>query len=443
MLLKNDAAALPLDAASLRRIAVIGEFARSPRYQGAGSSAVVPTQLVTVLDALNNRIGQHIDINFAPGFELASAEPNQDLVDDAAAAAAQADMSLVFLGLPPSAEAEGSDRTNIDLPGNQLHLLRAVANASKGPVVVALSNGSAVTTTTWRDQATAIVEFWLTGQAHGDTVVDVLFGEVNPSGKLAETIPVRIQDTPAFLGGQGEFGHISYGEGIFVGYRYYDARDIAVDFAFGHGLSYTTFAYNDLTLTPRTADDGTGFTVEATITNTGSREGAEVVQVYVDDQTDLFITPPQELRGFAKVRLLPGQSERVTIEIPRSELQHYHPEAGWTYTGGELEVRVGSSSRDIRLRGKIILPTTELKTPLSVWSTLDEWYAHPDVAPWLHALINERGGIRGRAGDLLSDPVGRKSILSIPMQGLMQYPGFPVAPGDVNDLLGITEDASK
>lgn len=435
VLLKNCDASLPLSA-SLRRIAVVGEFARTPRYQGAGSSAVNPKRLVTALDALRARVGDGVEVDFAPGFELTSVEPDESQVAEAVAASAAADVTLVFLGLPPSAEAEGSDRTTIDLPPNQIHLVDAVAQSAKGPVIVVLSNGSAVTTAPWRDHASAIVEFWLTGQAQGDAIMDVLFGDVNPSGKLAETIPVRIQDTPAFLGGSGEFGHVLYGEGIFVGYRYYDARDIAVDYPFGHGLSYTDFAYSDLVLSPHGTDDPVAITVEATITNVGNRAGAEVVQVYVNDLAGVFITPPQELRAFGKVHLEAGDSERVTLDIPRDQLQHYHPEAGWTSTGGRLEVRVGSSSRDIRLKGTVELEKKEIATPLSAWSTLDEWYSHPDVAPRLHALIDERGGIKGRAADLLSDPIGSKSILSTPMQGLMQFPGFPIGPSDVSDLLG-------
>ena len=301
--------------------------------------------------------------------------------------------------------------------------------------MVALSNGAAVTTAPWRDQAPAIVEFWLTGQAHGDTVVDVLLGEVNPSGKLAETIPVRLQDTPAFLNYSGEHSHVRYGEGIYVGYRHYDAREMDVDFPFGHGLSYTDFEYADLAVTCHPTSDPTALTVQLSATNVGARSGAEVVQIYLHDQAGVVTTPPQELCAFTKLRLGPGETTRVSIAVPRERLEHYHPGLGWTYTGGPAEIRVGASSRDIRLRTQIDLPPVPLPSRITVWSTLNEWYRHPELGSRLTKLIDERGGVRGRAGDLLNDPVGRNSIASIPLKGLMQFPGFPINEDDITNLL--------
>ncbi len=436
VLLKNDDQTLPLDAATVGRVAVIGELARSPRYQGAGSSAVNPTRVVSALDALTARLGDPAELRFAPGYVLTSDDTDPDLLAEAVHAAADADIVLLFLGLPPSAEAEGRDRTHIDLPSNQIELISEIADVS-ARVIVALSNGAAVTTAAWRHHAAAIVEFWLTGQAHGDTVADVLLGDVNPSGKLAETIPRRLQDTPAYLDYPGENGHVRYGEGIYVGYRYYDARDLDVDYPFGHGLSYTHFAYTDLDITGHPTTDATALTVALTVTNTGPRAGAEVVQVYLDDRADLLVTPPQELRAFTKIHLGPGEATRISLPIPGQRLQHYYPGVGWTYTGGTIEVRVGASSRDIRLRGTVDLPRTPFDKPLTVGSTLDEWYRHPDLGPRLTTLIDDRGGVRGRAGDLLSDPVGRTSILSVPMRGLVQFPGFPIDEHDVNQLLDL------
>jgi beta-glucosidase len=434
VLLTNDNYMLPIDPSGFRRIAVIGELARTPRYQGAGSSAVYPTRLVTALDAFTARLSGSADVQFAAGYALDSGTPSTGLLEEAVRAADEADVTVLFVGLPPSAEAEGSDRTHIDLPPDQIRLVTEVGRVSSR-VVVALSNGAAVTTAPWRHHVSAIVEFWLTGQAYGETVVDVLLGEVNPSGKLAETVPRRLRDTPAFLDYPGEHGHVRYGEGIYVGYRYYDARQLDVDFPFGHGLSYTDFEYRDLAVTCHPAGEPVAVTVELSLTNIGARAGAEVVQVYVHDQAGLVATPPQELCAFAKVRLDAGQQARLSIAVPRDRLQHYHPGVGWAYTGGPAEVRIGSSSRDIRLRARVDLPPLPLDTKLTMWSTLDEWNQHPELGPRLAELIDRHGGIRGRAGDLLSDPVGRSAILSVPLKGLMQFPGFPVGEEDVKGLL--------
>lgn len=434
VLLKNQNGILPLDRATTRRVALIGELARQPRYQGAGSSAVNPTRTVSSLDALVERLHGEVDWTFAAGYEVDARQGSEALVAEAVRSAEHADMVILFLGLPPSAEAEGNDRTHIDLPRCQIDLLQAVAKVSSR-IVVALSNGSVVSTAEWRDHASAIVEFWLTGQAHGESVADVLLGVVNPSGKLAETIPCRLQDTPAYLDYPGDSGHVRYGEGIYVGYRYYDARNITVDFPFGHGLSYTEFRYAELHVRVHPATDDIAMSVELTVENVGKLAGSEVVQVYFSDRSALISTPPQELRCFAKIELAAGESRRVSLPIPRRRLEHYLPGTGWIYCGGPGEVRVGSSSRDIRLRQVVDVPRTSFHKPVSVWSTLEEWLEHPELGPKLNALIEQRGGVRGRAGDLLSDPVGKRAILEMLLKGLMQFPGFPVEEKDVEELL--------
>jgi beta-glucosidase len=434
VLLHNDAGLLPVDPSRERSIAVIGELARTPRYQGAGSSAVNPRRLVTGLEALQSRLDGVTDVTFSPGYAEDGDADADTLVKDAVALAADTSLVLIFLGLPPAAEAEGRDRTSIELPANQVELLRAVA-AVNPRVVVALSNGSPVTTAGWRNTAGAIVEFWLTGQAHGETIADVLLGEVNPSGKLTETVPVRLEDTPSYLNFPGEHGHVRYGEGIYVGYRWYDARAIDVDYPFGHGLSYTTFDYSDLEVTVRELEDPVAFTIALTITNSGSREGAEVVQVYVGDHSGALQMPVRELRGLAKVRLPAGASERVTLDIRRNDLQHVHPEAGWIFTGGEMEVCVGSSSRDLRLRASIEVPGHADELPLTLWSPFREWLAHPVAGPAVRQLIDDHGGVRGRMGDLLGDPVGRDSVLGNPMLALSQFPGFPINEADAEAVL--------
>lgn len=434
VLLKNERDALPLRPDGLGMLAVIGELARSPRYQGAGSSRVNPHRLVDALEALRERMGSSTEVAFAAGYRLDADGPQPDLVAEALQLASRADTVLLFLGLPDSAEAEGRDRRHIDLPHNQIHLIETLAGVAPR-LVVALSNGAVVTTAPWRHHADAIVEFWLTGQAHGEAVADVLLGDVNPSGRLAETIPCRLQDTPAYLDYPGENGHVRYGEGLYVGYRHYDARDMAVDFPFGHGLSYTRFDYTGLNVVPHPAVDDVALTVQVSVTNTGARSGSEVVQVYLQDRSGLAACPPQELRGFARVALEPGQTRQIEIGIPRERLRYRLPGMGWRFHGGEVEVRVGASSRDIRLAQVVELERTPVERPLTGWSTMEEWVAHPVLGPRLQTLFEQRGGARGRAGQLLADPVGRQSILAVPLLGLAQFPGFPLDERDVQSLL--------
>ncbi len=434
VLLHDNGNLLPIDPAAVSSIAVIGELARTPRYQGAGSSAVNPTRVVTALDALQTRLGEPTKVSFAPGYVLERAEHATGLVDEAVALALSSELVVLFLGLPPSYEAEGRDRTTIELPPDQVALVKAVA-AVNPRVIVALSNGSAVTTTDWRNMVGSIVEFWLTGQAHGDSIVDVLLGDVNPSGKLPETVPVRLEDTSSFLDFPGEVGHVRHSEGIYVGYRWFDARRLEVDYPFGHGLSYTTFDYTDLQITVPDLDDPTALTVSITVTNTGSRAGSEVVQVYVGDRSGVLQMPERELRAFAKVALTVGTSQRVEIPIARIDLEHFHPEVGWVFAGGQMDVSVGSSSRDLRLQATVDVPGHPVAAPLTVWSRLGEWMTNPTAGPALRRLIEERGGIKGRVGDLLSDPVSQDSALSFPLISVTQFPGFPISIEDAQDLL--------
>jgi beta-glucosidase len=430
VLLKNDRATLPLDPAN-QRIAIVGELARTPRFQGAGSSLVSPTRVVSALDAMRKRLPA---FEFAAGYTLDDHPTTAEGLAEAVDVARQADVVVVFLGLPESYEAEGRDRSHIDLPQEQLVLLDAVSQVASR-LVVALSNGSVVSTASWRDKVDAIVEFGLTGQAHGDSVLDVLLAEVTPSGKLAETVPVRLMDTPAYLDFPGENGHVRYGEGIFVGYRYYDTRDIVVDYPFGHGLSYTEFRYSDLRIDLHDETADTAFTVSATIANIGHRPGAEVAQVYVADRSCSAVMPAQELCGFFKVRLAPGETQTISIPVARQHLRHYDVQLGWIYHGGDREIRVGSSSRDVRLTSVLTLPGGPVQRPVTEWSTLGEWDADAVLGPQLWALVDSRGGATGRIGDLLADQTGRHSILGRPAMSLAEFPGFPVDRDDLATLL--------
>lgn len=267
-----------------------------------------------------------------------------DSIEQAAALAAQSDVAVVFAGLTPQWESEGFDRADMDLPCEQNQLIEAVAAANPKTVVV-LNTGSPVHMP-WLDRVAAVVQAWYLGQETGNAIADVLFGIVNPSGRLPTSFPKRLQDSPAYINFPGENDHLRYGEGLFVGYRYYDARDVAPLFPFGYGLSYTTFEYSNLKVT--LAADGT-VQVSVDVTNSGQRAGQEVAQVYVRDPESRLVRPPKELKGFAKVTLAPGETKTVSVTLDLDAFAYYDPAGdGWTVEAGEFEILVGASARDIR-----------------------------------------------------------------------------------------------
>jgi beta-glucosidase len=389
VLLKNDGGLLPLAADATGTLAVIGEFARSPRYQGGGSSHVAPTRVDNALDAIRALAADPARVEFAPGFTLDGSpgqaqrwaqgrgqgrDQNRDLVAEAVELAGRAETVLLFLGLPEQAESEGADRTHLGLPADQLALFDAVA-AANGRIVVVLSNGSAVALEPWRDKAAAILEGWLLGQAGGGATARLLFGAANPSGKLTESLPLRLEDTPSHLHFPGGEGLVSYGEGIYVGYRYYDTLDVPVAYPFGHGLSYTTFEYSALLLT-RTGPST--FEASFTVTNTGPVAGAEIAQLYVSDLDSSLDRPVHELKSFAKVQLEPGESATVTLALDERAFAYWSPRRRrWTVEPGEFEIQVGASSRDIRLRRTVHLDADGHRPELTRDATLGEWLAQP------------------------------------------------------------------
>jgi beta-glucosidase len=370
-LLKNDGDLLPLSAD--QSIAVIGLFAAEPRYQGGGSSHVTPTRLDSGLDGVS---AQARGVTYAPGFTVDGSGTDEALVAEAVAAARAADAVVLFLGLAARQESEGFDRTTIDLPAEQLELAAAVVAANPRTVTV-LSHGGVLRLAPLAALVPAILDGALLGQAGGGALADVIFGVVNPSGRLAETVPVRIQDTAAYLNFPGEHSHVLYGEGIFVGYRWHDARDLAVTYPFGHGLSYTTFGYGDL----RLSADEAGISVTVTVTNTGSRAGREVVQAYAGLPGSAVARAPRELKGFAVVDLEPGESRDVVIEVPRDDLAYWDRRVDrFVVEGGEYAVSVGASSRDLRVSGPVTVAGDALRIPLTLESTLMEVLSDPVAA---------------------------------------------------------------
>lgn len=285
------------------------------------------------------------------GCEMPELEETLEL---AAHAAAASDVAIVIVGTSEEWESEGFDRESMELPGAQVDLIRVVAQANPKTVVI-LNAGSPVMMTDWLEEVPAALQAWFSGQEGGNAIADVLFGEVNPSGKLPMTLPRRIEDNPAFVNYPGESGEVYYGEGIFVGYRYYDAKKVEPLFPFGHGLSYTTFDYGNLRL-PAEAEMDESLTVSVDVSNTGQRQGREVVQLYVRDIVSRLARPPKELKGFAKVGLKPGETKTVSFTLGKDALSFYDPDVpGWVAEPGEFEVQVGSSSRDIRVCGAFTL----------------------------------------------------------------------------------------
>ncbi|MCW5844975.1 MAG: glycoside hydrolase family 3 C-terminal domain-containing protein [Caldilinea sp.] len=373
VLLKNDGI-LPLR--SVDHIAVIGRSAKAPHYQGGGSSHINPTQVDSPFESLMALAGD-AEVTYSEGYP-ADDSFQQSLIDGAAAAAQVADVALLYIALPSYKESEGYDRADIDLTAQQIALIRAVS-AVQPRCVVILNNGSAVAMSEWIDGVAAVLEAWMMGQAGGGAIADVLFGAVNPSGKLAESFPLKLADTPAHINFPGDDGQVRYGEGLFIGYRYYDARQMPVLFPFGYGLSYTTFAYSNATVSAATFRDVDGVTVSVDVTNTGSVAGKEVVQLYVHDRKSKLVRPFKELKGFAKVDLEPGETKRVDIALDFRAFAYYHPGyAQWITEDGDFDLLIGASSADIRATVSATLQSTlDLPSRLDKESTVQDWMDDP------------------------------------------------------------------
>jgi beta-glucosidase len=280
-----------------------------------------------------------------------------DMLERAVALASQSDVALIFAGLSGEWESEGFDRPDIDLVGRQDELIERVAAVNKNTVVV-LNTGSPIAMP-WLDKVAAVVQAWFPGQECGNSIADVLFGDVNPSGKLTETFPVRLEDNPAYINYPGENGKVHYGEGLFVGYRYYEKKNVAPLFPFGFGLSYTTFKYDTLRLSAQQIGPDDALQISIDVTNTGQRAGKEAVQVYVRDVQSHLHRPNKELKAFAKVHLEPGERKTVTLTLNRESLAYYDDLArSWVAEAGEFNVLVGSSSQDIQATGTFTLTAT-------------------------------------------------------------------------------------
>jgi len=348
--IKNESV-LPWSSAETG-VAVIGEFAVKPRYQGAGSSQVNPTQIDNAFDAINAALGGNCE--YAPGYDRRAGTHEKDapldevLLQDAEALAARSNKVVLMIGLPSQYESEGFDRAHLNLPLQHNELVRRVCAVNQNTVVV-LSNGAPVLMP-WLDQAPALLECYLGGQAGGAALADVLFGQVNPCGKLAESFPLAQTDVAADADFPGQPRQVQYREGLYVGYRYFDSAQADVLFPFGFGLSYTTFEYSNLRLASGQVQADESVLVTVCVTNTGQRGGKEIVQLYSSDRNALVHRPEHELRAFHKLYLEPGESRDISFAIAAQDFAYYSTlDRGWRLESGVVQLRVGAASRDVRL----------------------------------------------------------------------------------------------
>jgi beta-glucosidase len=435
VLLKNQDRLLPLRPAAGDIIAVIGEFARTPRYQGAGSSQVNPTRVDVALDELRSAVPDQVEIAFAAGYGIGTTDRDEQLGDEAVALASRAEVVVAFLGLPAADESEGFDRTHMDLPASQTALLSRLADANPNLAVV-LANGSAVRLSEWEQHAKAVLECWLSGQGAGGAAADLLLGTANPSGRLAETLPLRLEDTPSYLNFPGEAGQVRYGEGIFVGYRGYDALDRQVHYPFGHGLSYTSFDYADLSanVTGRPQDGDLVVNITCRVTNTGDHRGKEVVQLYVGDPEASVARPVRELKAFAKVDLDPGETTAVAFTLTARDLSYWSTRLhDWALEGGEFELAVGASSRDLRLTTTLDIAAPPLPSRLDGMSTLQEWLADPTGSALLHKAVGTDE--TGRPKGILGSEELMVVIGNFPISTLAGFAGFGLTHSIVHTLV--------
>ena len=421
VLLKNNGL-LPLK--DHEKIAVIGRSAQEAYYQGGGSSHINPTQLDNPYEELQKLVGE-TELSYVEGYPEDESF-DQALIDQAVDNARAAEVALLYVSLPATKESEGYDRPDLDFSSHQVALINAVTAVQPDTVVI-LNSGAPVVMSEWIDGAAAVLEAWMMGQAGGGAIADILYGEVNPSGKLAETFPIKLADTPAYINYPGENGTVRYGEGMFIGYRYYEAKEVPTQFPFGYGMSYTTFGYQNPQVSAETFRDVDGVTVSVEVTNTGEMAGKEIVQVYVRDHKSKLVRPPKELKGFAKVELQPGETKTVSVKLDFRAFAYYHPAyQQWITEDGEFDILIGASSADIRSSKTVTLQSTlELPSILNRDSTLREWREDTrgmDALAPLYPQITEQmlANFGGDESELIGmDPMG--FLLDMPLLNLLHF----------------------
>jgi len=437
VLLKNEENILPLCKED--KIAFIGEFAAKPRFQGGGSSHINCFKTTSALDA-----AEGMNVVYAQGYSVANDEATDEMIAEAVAAAREAKVAVVFAGLPDAYESEGYDRTHLDMPACQVKLIEAVAGANPNTVVV-LHNGSPVVMP-WLPKVKGVLEAYLGGQAVGLATVRVLFGDVNPSGHLAETFPRKLSDNPSFLFYGGEKDSTQYREGIFVGYRYYDRKEMDVLFPFGHGLSYTTFEYLNMEVSQNEITDKDTLTVDVLVTNTGSRTGKTVVQLYVSDVESTAIRPVRELKGFEKVELAPGEIKKVSFQLDKRSFAYWNEQiSDWHVETGDFVIEIGQSSRDICL-SQTVKVTSTVKLPRKytmdtiLLDLMDDEDANQVVQPMIEAMssiFNPAGEGTEAAQEAISNEMTIAMMKYMPLRGILSFGGGAIELTGIQGLLGM------
>lgn len=434
VLLKNEGV-LPLE--EKKQIAFIGKYVKKPRYQGGGSSHINSHKVTAAWDVIKDMP----NISYAQGFVDDKDQTDEALLEEAVQTAAKADVAVIFAGLPDSFESEGYDRTHMRMPDCQNELIAKVAAVQPNTIVV-LHNGSPVEMP-WADQVKGIVEAYLGGQAVGGAVCDILFGKVNPSGRLPETFPKKLEDNPSYLSYIGEGDMVEYREGIFVGYRYYDKKKMDVLFPFGYGLSYTAFDYSNLRVDKKKFKDTDTVTVTVDVTNTGKMAGKEVVQLYVADKESTVIRPEKELRDFAKVELMPGETKTVSFTLGKRAFAYYNTTIhDWHVETGEFAIQIGRSSRDIVLQETVTVEST-VKIPFvyTTDTTLGDVMKNPKAYEIVKSLFEkslfdtDSAEERGEASsEAISDDMNEAMLIYTPLRGPVSF-GGEVSMEDIQKLV--------
>ena len=434
VLLKNDGI-LPLNKTD--EVAFIGEFAAKPRFQGGGSSHINAFRTTSAVEA-----AQGLPVTYVQGYSAARDMATDEMIAEAVQAAKAAKVAVVFAGLPDAYESEGYDRAHMAMPACQNRLIEAVAGANPNTVVV-LHNGSPVEMP-WLGKVKAVLEAYLGGQAVGIATVRLLYGDANPCGHLAETFPVKLSDNPSYLYYGGEGDEADYREGVFVGYRYYDKKEMPVLFPFGFGLSYTTFACSNLRLSGAKITDQETLTAAVTVTNTGSRAGKTVVQLYVGDRESTVLRPIRELKGFEKVELQPGESRDVTFTLDKRAFAYWNAAIhDWHVETGAFTIEVGQSSRDIEVSGEVTVESTvALPRHYTADSIFMDVMADPKakeaLGPML-ASIQKAFAPSADAGDAaqeaISADMGLAMMRYMPLRGLVSFSPDKVTDDTLKQLL--------
>ena len=362
VLLKNAGDLLPLNPSKIHSVVVIGPNAAVARTGGGGSSLVTPKYSIAPLKSIQDRAGQSLQVSYALGVSMEGEDPSKDtpvareqLRNEAVSAVAKADAAIIVVGRSPALESEDFDIKSLDLPAGQDDLIEAVSKANKNTVVV-INAGGPVVMTRWIAQVPAVLDLWYGGQEGGNAIADILFGDANPSGKLPVSFVKQWKDSPAYGHYPGENLQVEYAESIYVGYRYFDKQKVEPLFPFGYGLSYTRFDYSDLKVSPNKVSPGKPVEVSLSVRNSGSRAGAEVVELYVHDGHSSVDRPIKELKGFSRINLAPGEIKDVHFTLDRSAMAFYSTvKKDWATEPGQFDVLVGPSSRDIRLKGSFNL----------------------------------------------------------------------------------------